>query len=120
MITHELAGGLGNQLYQIVTTIALAMRTNQSFFFIYSDKLGIEGDTTTVRSTYWNTLLKGLKKYTLNKNEYISAITYRRGEIFYIKETNQNYNRISLQNSNKTYYQDIFNLISILNLNFKK
>jgi hypothetical protein len=99
MITHELAGGLGNQLFQIVTTIALAMRTNQSFFFIYSHKLGIEGGVTTVRSTYWNTLLNGLKKYTLNKNE---TSTYRKGKIFYIKETNHSYNRISLQNSNNS------------------
>lgn len=98
MFTHELAGGLGNQLFQIATTIALAMRTNQSFFFIYSDKLGIEG-RGTVRPTYWNTLLEGLKIYTFRRNE---TSTYEKGKIFHIKEINHNYNRISLQNSNKT------------------
>jgi hypothetical protein len=95
MITHELAGGLGNQLYQIVTTIALAMRTNQTFFFIYSDTINVGN----IRSTYWNTLLIGLKKYTLNKDE---ASTYRNGKISYIKETNYHYNKLSLPNSNNS------------------
>mmetsp|Transcript_1889 Transcript_1889/g.2023 ORF Transcript_1889/g.2023 Transcript_1889/m.2023 type:complete len:292 (-) Transcript_1889:64-939(-) len=95
MITHELAGGLGNQLYQIATTIALAMRTNQSFFFIHSDTLNVG----KVRSTYWNTLLKGLKKYTLNKDE---ANIYREGKIYLIKETSSYYNELSLQSSNNS------------------
>lgn len=93
MITHELAGGLGNQLFQIVTTIALAIRTNQSFFFVYSTKLG-QGETT-IRPTYWNTLFKDLKKFTVN--ETVASI-YMKGKLFYIREINHNYNQISLHN----------------------
>jgi Glycosyl transferase family 11 len=55
MITHELMGGLGNQLFQIATTIALGLRNSHSFVFDYTctSTKGI-----TFRTTYWNTLLK--------------------------------------------------------------
>lgn len=86
MITHELGGGLGNQLYQIITTIALAIRTKQSFFFTYSETLG--KPPNTIRVTYWNTLLKQLKKYTSNEININSTITY-------IREINHNYHAIN-------------------------
>lgn len=86
MISHELCGGLGNQLYQIITTIALAIRTKQSFFFTYSETLG--KPPNTIRVTYWNTLLKQLKKYTSNEININSTITY-------IREINHNYHAIN-------------------------
>ena len=36
MITCNLQGGLGNQLFQIYTTISYAMETQNSFFFLES------------------------------------------------------------------------------------
>ena len=33
MITITIMGGLGNQLFQIVTTIAAALRNHDTFFF---------------------------------------------------------------------------------------
>jgi len=59
MITCQIMGGLGNQLFQIFTTIAYALEQKQNFGFIYSPtSYGI-----THRPTYWDDLLQSLKKY---------------------------------------------------------
>ena len=63
MITCQIMGGLGNQLFQIFTTIAYALEQKQSFGFIYSPtSYGI-----THRLTYWDNLLESLKKYTFTQ-----------------------------------------------------
>ena len=60
MLTCKLQGGLGNQLFQIYTTIAHALTYNSSFFFldIYELKNAI-----TIRHTYWDTFLIALKPF---------------------------------------------------------
>lgn len=60
MITCLLKGGLGNQLFQICTTIAYSFRTKNPFLFSYRET--VRGETP--RPTYWTTLLKCLYKYT--------------------------------------------------------
>lgn len=62
MITCELMGGLGNQLFQIFTVISYSIKHNVPFTFKYSETLKIGKE----RPTYWNTLLKSLKLYTSN------------------------------------------------------
>lgn len=57
MITCHLQGGLGNQLFQIFTTISYALHLNTSFFFFNQTKL------TNNRHTYWNTFLSNLKPF---------------------------------------------------------
>jgi hypothetical protein len=57
MITCNLMGGLGNQLFQIMATIAYAIQHNVDFGFEYSEMLG-------ERKTYWDTFLLPLKKHT--------------------------------------------------------
>ena len=57
MITCNLMGGLGNQLFQIFATIAYSIRVKQPFRFLYTDFLG-------KRQTYWNTFLLSLKGFT--------------------------------------------------------
>jgi hypothetical protein len=71
MITVKLQGGLGNQLFQIFTTIAHAFNCNEQFFFIYSETLpyGIE------RPTYWNNFLQSLKPYTLTPPPFGKMLT---------------------------------------------
>lgn len=59
-ITSNIMGGLGNQLFQIFTTIAHAIRTNQKFIFVYSKIL----NTGNARNTYWKTFLDKLLEYT--------------------------------------------------------
>jgi hypothetical protein len=53
-------GGLGNQLFQIFTTIAYGIKYKRQIVFPYSDtlKIGIE------RPTYWNNFLSTLKMMT--------------------------------------------------------
>lgn len=62
MITCNLMGGLGNQLFQIFTTISCAINTKQKFAFIDVDKLG--GGQTIIRPTYWDNFLSKLKIFT--------------------------------------------------------
>jgi hypothetical protein len=64
MITCNLMGGLGNQIFQIFTTISYALRSKNSFKFINAKKLG-EGDTT-IRNTYWDSFFYKLKPFTTN------------------------------------------------------
>uniref|UniRef100_A0A6C0I8D3 Glycosyltransferase n=1 Tax=viral metagenome TaxID=1070528 RepID=A0A6C0I8D3_9ZZZZ len=72
MLTCNLQGGLGNQLFQIFTTIAYSLKTNQSFFFINQHQLTNERDAkngTTVRYTYWETFLSGLKPFIRSQDK---------------------------------------------------
>jgi hypothetical protein len=61
MITVTIMGGLGNQLFQIFTTIAAALRNKDTFFFMQHDEL--PGSHGFSRYTYWSTLFRGLRKY---------------------------------------------------------
>ena len=63
MITCNLQGGLGNQLFQIYTTIAYSFDSNSRFFFLNIKELK---SSTTNRYTYWNTFLSCLKPYLLD------------------------------------------------------
>jgi hypothetical protein len=56
MITCNLCGGLGNQLFQIFATISYAIKYNIPFVFLYSEI----SPSITHRITYWNTFLKSL------------------------------------------------------------
>lgn len=64
IITCVLMGGLGNQLFQIFTTIAYSIRYNRNFIFTYSEKLTIGVE----RNTYWNSFLSDLLPFT-NRDE---------------------------------------------------
>jgi hypothetical protein len=59
MITCDLKGGLGNQLFQIFATISYAIKHKQSFCFIYKKELGN-------RPTYWNNFLWSLRSFMIN------------------------------------------------------
>jgi hypothetical protein len=65
MLTCYLQGGLGNQLFQIFTTINYALKYKKVFAFTNQIQLDIQ------RSTYWQTLLQPLAKFTkvINYNE---------------------------------------------------
>jgi len=59
-ISCNLMGGLGNQLFQIFTTIAYGIQTKRKIVFPYSESLhtGIE------RLTYWHSFLHSLRMMT--------------------------------------------------------
>jgi hypothetical protein len=70
MISCNLMGGLGNQLFQIAATIAFSLQNNIPFIFPYSEELVIG----KVRPTYWNTLLSKLKNKTTFSNTEITMV----------------------------------------------
>lgn len=63
MISCKLQGGLGNQLFQIYTTIAYASQTNRKFFFLNIEELK---SSVTNRHTYWEYFLKSLKPFLID------------------------------------------------------
>ena len=63
MISCKLQGGLGNQLFQIYTTIAYAIQTNKKFFFLNVQDLK---SSVTDRHTYWEYFLKILKPFLID------------------------------------------------------
>lgn len=62
MITCNLMGGLGNQIFQIFATIAYAIQTNSTVRFKNVDRLG-------VRFTYWNSFFINLQPFLVNEFE---------------------------------------------------
>ena len=88
MITCNLMGGLGNQLFQIFTTISNAINIKSRFAFIDVDKLG--GGQTIVRPTYWDNFLIRLKPFT----------TKNFPQMVVVKEKGFTYNFIDLQKYN--------------------
>jgi len=64
MLTCNLVGGLGNQLFQIFTTLSYAIRSNEKIVFLNSESVGT--GITKVRTTYWKNLLYKLKIFLTN------------------------------------------------------
>ncbi len=65
MITCNLMGGLGNQIFQIFATISYAMKSHNWFKFTNAKSLG--NGNVTIRSTYWDTFFVRLKHFTTNQ-----------------------------------------------------
>jgi len=74
MISCKLCGGLGNQLFQIFTTIVYAVKYSEPFFFLNSYQLGDGSNGSTIRYTYWETFLSALKPFLKNINEIPKSI----------------------------------------------
>ena len=83
MITCVIMGGLGNQLFQIYTTMALSIEMKTSFRFPLH-KIG--NDKRSV--TYWNTFLKELKTSASIMNlERLQFPLYKEADFSYKKIT---------------------------------
>jgi len=63
MITCNLMGGLGNQIFQIFATISFAMKSRNAFKFLDVKQLG--GGSSTVRYTFWDTFFANLKPFLM-------------------------------------------------------
>ena len=57
MITVLINGGLGNQLFQVFATLAVALRNDDMCYFLHTPK-----DATGKRATYWKSILQALKQ----------------------------------------------------------
>ncbi len=77
MITCNLMGGLGNQLFQIFTTISYAIHNQQAFVFLHTDTLGT--GSTTVRPTYWHNFLSTLQLFVKKELPVIECMLKESG-----------------------------------------
>jgi hypothetical protein len=119
MITCILKGGLGNQLFQIFTTIAYSFRIKNPFMFSYMDTISGE----TPRPTYWTTLLNCLYKYTnmdgLISNNVLESFHTYRGDHGYTKIPSDIEHNICLDGFFQSYkyfereYSRIYELLDI-------
>jgi hypothetical protein len=115
MITCNLVGGLGNQLFQIFATLSYAIKTKEKFCFLNSESVGT--GMTKVRNTYWNNLLYKLK-YFLSYDFPNFVIINEKKFTFNDIITEINDNKISNINSclygyfqSYKYFQDNYELI---------
>ena len=92
MISSKLCGGLGNQLFQIFTTIAYAMKYSKPFFFLNNYQLGDGSNGSTIRHTYWETFLIVLKPFLKDMNEIPKLILIMEKDFIY-QELPENYER---------------------------
>ena len=58
-------GGLGNQIFQIFTTISYSIKSNNPFKFFNIEVLG--GGHSTTRYTYWKTFFNQLKPFLIDQ-----------------------------------------------------
>lgn len=59
-VSIKLMGGLGNQLFQLFTAITYGLENTCNVIFPYTEQLR----SGTIRNTYWNTFLIGLRNMT--------------------------------------------------------
>ena len=64
MISVDIMGGLGNQLFQIMTAFAYSKKYRNSLII----KRESHSPSCTYRNVYWNNFLDGLQKYLINRD----------------------------------------------------
>jgi len=79
MITCNLKGGLGNQLFQIFAIIAYSLKHNKPFKFIYTELV----PSVTPRHSYWESFLKSLKAFTIKEYPYTNTKIIRYSDMEY-------------------------------------
>jgi len=127
MLTCNLMGGLGNQLFQIFTVISYAIKYKHMFKFINSEFLGT--GQTIKRKTYWNSFLFRLSGFLMKTYPHFDVI-YKQDKFSfeeiprgYLKETHNsktnNSTNILLQGyfqSYKFFQENINTIYRILNI----
>lgn len=91
MITCNLMGGLGNQIFQIFATIAYSIKSKNKFQFLAQETLG--GGSCTLRYTFWNTFFSSLKPFLITNLPPVNVIrengfTYNELPVGSMVETN--------------------------------
>ena len=123
MITCNLMGGLGNQIFQIFATISCAINHRKQFKFLNLESLG--GGFTTIRYTFWDKFFYKLKPFLIdNINIYPTNVIREKDFTFnkLIIDENQCKEDIMLSGYFQSYkyfqenYQLICRLIGLANL----
>lgn len=102
-VSVVLQGGLGNQLFQIFTTIAYAQDNKMPFYF--SSKYELQAGESIIRHTYWKTFLSAISPFLKNPGiktdlsvlntsllESFSQSGYKERKVLYIREKEFAYN----------------------------
>lgn len=81
MITCQLSGGLGNQLFQIFATLAYSIKYNTSVMFEYNNETTsyMTPEGAKMRHTYWNTFfvhMINLTTYSLSPQSMIDISSF--------------------------------------------
>jgi hypothetical protein len=82
MISCNLKGGLGNQLFQIFATISYAIENKQKFIFKYTEN---SPSVISPRSVYWHTFLKSIIHFTFKQLPMDDAVVVREKGFHYTK-----------------------------------
>lgn len=105
-VTCVLMGGLGNQLFQIFTTMAYGIRNRRRFVFQYNNQLTVG----TIRDTYWHNLLNSLlftttynKKIGFTNEELYRFMVYKESNFHYDLIQDAPYNNIILHGYFQSY-----------------
>ena len=89
IISCVMMGGLGNQLFQIFTTIAYAIRYKRKIVLPYYEDLAFG----TIRPTYWNSFLSPLKNMT-TANHNLNYSNDHLSRLVQYRECGHHYNQI--------------------------
>lgn len=94
MITLNLRGGLGDQMFQLCALISHSIQHGKSFIIPYSEELY---DSDTRHKTYWETLFDNIKPYTSGNGkfkdvEHINKLLLIKHPVY--EEASHNYNPI--------------------------
>ena len=101
-VSCNLMGGLGNQLFQIFSTISYGIDTNRSIIFPYSNELNIG----VTRPTYWHTFLQNIISFTCIHNNLISnSLLYKFNRF---NETDFHFNEIPTNLNNNIMLNGYF------------
>jgi hypothetical protein len=110
-------GGLGNQIFQIFTTIAFSIKSKNNFHFLPLEILG--GGTCTLRYTYWNSFFSNLKPFLIKilpQMEIIRENGFRYNDIPNSNLSNKNILLHGYFQSYKyfqEYYKTIYKIIKL-------
>jgi hypothetical protein len=112
-------GGLGNQLFQIFTTISHAINIKSRFAFIDVETLG--GGKTRVRPTYWDNFLIKLKPFTLKVFPPMifvkeSGFTYSDLNLYNYKSQDQNICLLGYFQSHKYFVENFYNICKMIGI----
>ena len=94
MFTVELMGGLGNQLFQLITLMAYSKKCNQPFAI--KKVKSLSGQYVT-RDVYWNTLFKSLKDNLVDDDS-------RSDKYQIVKEKGFNYEELPMRTTDTKLY----------------
>ena len=128
MLTCNLMGGLGNQLFQIFTVISYSIKYKHMFKFINTEFLGT--GMTTKRKTYWNSFLFRLSGFLIDKYPDFDIIYKAQQFSFeeipsnYLKDPYDSKTKVSTNillngyfQSYKYFHENIATICRMLNIN---